>query len=139
MAFGIRHFALGTRWRRVTVAAVLLLGIAAPLAAQGIPLPRLAIFFTARQGRWTLLTSWTLIFATQNRTGLAISAADHALKVAERSADERKIATSLHYLALLHETAGDAEGAESCARRALAIRERTLGVEDQAVADEAPR
>ncbi|PYR72203.1 MAG: hypothetical protein DMF86_24290, partial [Acidobacteria bacterium] len=136
LAFGIRHFALGTRWRRVTVAAVLLLGIAAPLAAQGIPLPRLAIFFTARQGRWTLLTSWTLIFATQNRTGLAISAADHALKVAERSADERKIATSLHYLALLHETAGDAEGAESCARRALAIRERTLGVEDQAVADE---
>lgn len=123
---------------------VILAGImfAQPLAAQqgagawkGLVMKG-AVFFAGRQGRWTVLTAWTILFATDENYGLAMDAAHKAVQIAERSGDDARLATSLRYLAVLYEREAKYADAQSAVQRALALREKSLGADDPAVADQ---
>jgi CHAT domain-containing protein/tetratricopeptide (TPR) repeat protein len=107
-----------------------------PLAAQRGLIMKGAVLFAGRQGRWTLLTAWTILFATEENSGLAMDAAQKAEKIAEASADDARTATSLRYLAVLYERKGKYAEAEAAVQRGLALRRKTLGADDPAVADE---
>jgi CHAT domain-containing protein len=109
---------------------------AQPLRAQQGLVMKGAVFFAGRQGRWTLLTAWTILFASEENYGLATDAAQKAQKIAESSGDGARTATSWRYLAVLAESQGKYADAETFVQRALALREKTLGVDDPAVADQ---
>jgi CHAT domain-containing protein/tetratricopeptide (TPR) repeat protein len=122
----------------VTRTIVLLLAamaLALPLAAQSGMVMKGAVFFAGRQGRWTLLTAWTILFDTEENYDLAMDAAQKAEKIAESNGDDARTATSLRYLAVLYESKGKYAEAEAAVQRALALRQKILGADDPAVAD----
>src|SRR5437016_4539706 len=69
--------------------------LAQPLIAQtGIGAPgivvRGAVFFAGRQGRWTLLTAWTILFGTLENYNLAQSCARKAVQISENGHDDAR-------------------------------------------------
>ena len=122
-----------------TRAIVLLLAttlLVLPSAAQSGMVMKGAVFFAGRQGRWTLLTAWTILFDTEENYDLAMDAAQKAVKIAESSSDNARTASSLRYLAVLYESKGKYAEAEAAVQRALALRQKNLGADDPAVADQ---
>lgn len=122
--------------KRITALLLVALLLATPLAAQQGLVMKGAVFFAGRQGRWTLLTAWTILFATEENEALALDAARKAEQIAEASADDARTATSLRYLAVLDESKGRYAEAEAAVQRALSLRQKSLGPDDPAVADQ---
>src|ERR1700690_1288790 len=122
-----------------TLAIVLLLAttlLVLPSAAQSGMVMKGAVFFAGRQGRWTLLTAWTILFDTEENYNLAMDAAQKAVRIAESSNDNARTASSLRYLAVLYESKGKYAEAEAAVQRALTLRQKGLGADDPAVADQ---
>jgi CHAT domain-containing protein len=138
--FSLKHRYNGpgvpTSFKRVIALMLAAMMLTTPLGAQQGLVMKGAVFFAARQGRWTLLTAWTILFATEENYGLALDAAQKAEKIAEASADDARTATSLRYLAVLYESKGRYVEAEAAVRRALTLRQKALGADDPAVADQ---
>lgn len=133
-------FALFSRSRGKLGCLLATILFAGPVVAQsGIPsnglVMRGAIFFAARQGRWTLLTSQGIILGTMERYALAEYCARKAVQISKSSGDEARLATSLRYLGLFLEAAGKSSEAERMLKEALAARKRIGEEDDPAVAD----
>ena len=112
--------------KRITALLLVALLLATPLAAQQGLVMKGAVFFAGRQGRWTLLTAWTILFATEENEALALDAARKAEQIAEASADDARTATSLRYLAVLDESKGRYAEAEAAVQRALSLRQNSI-------------
>ena len=123
-------------FKRALVLLLAAMMLVPPLAAQSGMVMKGAVFFAGRQGRWTLLTAWTILFATEENYDLAMDAAEKAEKIAEESGDDARTATSLRYLAVLYESKGKYAEAEAAVERAFALRKKALGADDPAVADQ---
>jgi len=124
------------RIRRCTALLLLAILLAQPLAAeQSGMVVKGEIFFAGRQGRWTLLVALTVLLGTEENYGLAMDAADKAFHIAESSGDDARAATALRYKAVLFEEQGKFAEAESAVAQAQALREKSVGAEDPAVAD----
>jgi CHAT domain-containing protein/tetratricopeptide (TPR) repeat protein len=120
--------------------AIGLLLAAMMLAPPSVAQPELAVkgavFFAGHQGRWTLLTAWTILFDTDENYDMAMDAAQKAEKIAEANGDDARTATSLRYLAVLYESKDRYSEAEEAVQRALTLRKKSLGADDPAVADQ---
>jgi CHAT domain-containing protein/tetratricopeptide (TPR) repeat protein len=136
--FLLRHCC--TCARAFYVAAVLLLFAHAGTAQINIGnvpvFTRIAIDVNAHEGRWAQLIVYAVLFATYENDSLAMDAAQESLKVAESNHDDVRIATSLHYLAILYEGKRMYGDAERLAQRSLSIREKLAGASSPGVADE---
>lgn len=122
--------------RRTTALLLLAILLAQPLAAeQSGMVVKGEIFFAGRQGRWTLLIALTVLLGTQESYGLAMDAVDKAFHIAESSGDDARAATALRYKAVMFEEQAKYAEAESAVQQALALREKSAGPEDPAVAD----
>lgn len=104
------------------------------IAPNGIVM-RAAVFFAGRQGRWTLLTAWTILFGTLQNYDLALSCARKAVQISEGTHDDERLATSQHYLAIVLEAKGMPREAEKALQASLAVRQRKGGGNGPAVAD----
>jgi len=127
--------AVPTAFKRAIFLLLAAMMLAPPLVAQPELAVKGVVFFAGRQGRWTLLTAWTILFDTDEDYNLAMDAAQKAKKIAEANGDDARTATSLRYLALLYEGKGRHAEAEAAVQRALSLRQKTLGADDPAVAD----
>jgi CHAT domain-containing protein/tetratricopeptide (TPR) repeat protein len=97
---------------------------------------RIAIDVNGHEGRWGQLIVYAVLFATYENDSLAMDAAQESLKVAESNHDDVRIATSLHYLAILYEGKRMYGDAERLAQRSLSIREKLTSASSPGVADE---
>ena len=99
----------------------------------------IALLFTlplyAQEALWKELNSKVIKFYQEGQYRNAISAANEALKVAEKTfgPEHPKVATSLNNLALIYKALGKQAAAEDFYKHALAILEKSLGADDPKV------
>ena len=100
----------------------------------------IALLFTfpvyAQEALWKELNSKVIKFYQEGQYRNAVSAANEALKVAEKTfgQEHSKVATSLNNLALIYKALGKQAAAEDFYKQALTILEKSFGADNPRVA-----